>query len=202
MSSSSSNPVAAFVGTPLGQFAVGAFALVVGAAMLFGLIGLVADDGGPIVDPVAGGPTDPTTDPTDPGEPTTPTDDPTNGRTTDPTEGPDPTDDPEPTGDPTALDPTTIAVQILDAVPESTDNHKAVVACLRDAGYTRLIDQHRASRAYEMTTVFYTPGGDNADMARQVAAVLGVAGVQEKPDNLSDSVPVHVVVGRDSTNPC
>jgi hypothetical protein len=204
MSSSSPNPVAAFVGTPLGQFAIGAFALVVGAAMLFGLIGMVSGDGGPVVDPVAGGPTDPTEDPAPPTDPTTPAVDPTDGQTTDPdpTDDPDPTEDPDSTDAPGTFDPSTIAVQVLDAVPESTVNHRAVVACLRDAGYTRLIDQHRAARAYEMTAVFYTPGGDNIQMARQVAAVIGVADVQEKPDNLSDSVPVHVVVGRNSTNPC
>ncbi len=197
----------AFLASPLGQFVLGAFALVVGAALLFGLIGLVSDGGSPVVEdtPLAQDTTeatDPTTaPPTTGGEPTdaatTPED-----ATTAPTTSPATPTETEPAGgDSPPVPPGEVDLQVLDAVSASSSNHEAVMACLRDAGYETLIS-NRASREYQETTVFWTPGGDNEAIARHVASVIGATVVEAKPDNLSDTVNAHVVVGVDATSPC
>lgn len=187
--------------TPLVQFGLGALALVVGAAVLFALIGLVSE-GDPVASP-------PVVDNTSEPAPTTPeatspgTDPATEPTATDPTTQP-ATEDP--TADPTTpaeseIDPGTVSIQVLDAVGDSDQQHEAVMACLQEAGYGPLI-ANPAATEYEVTEVFYTPGEDNEAAARQVAATIGRSTVEEKPSNLSDTVPVHVVVGRDATDPC
>lgn len=197
----------AFLASPLGQFVLGAVALVVGAALLFGLIGLVSDGGSPVVEdtPLAQDTTeatDPTTTPpTTGGEPTdaatTPED-----ATTAPTTSPATPTETEPAGgDSPPVPPGEVDLQVLDAVSASSSNHEAVMACLREAGYETLIS-NRASREYQETTVFWTPGGDNEAIARHVASVIGATVVEAKPDNLSDTVNAHVVVGVDATSPC
>lgn len=190
--------------TPLVQFGLGALALVVGAAVLFALVGLVSED-----DPVATPAVDETpattaatTAPTEPAT-TAPATDATTGPATDPaTDSPTtaaPTD--EATSEAPQIDPASVTIQVLDGVGDSEQQNDAVLGCLRDAGYSSLITND-AAVAYEVTEVFYTPGEDNEGAARQVAAAIGRSQVEEKPDNLSDSVPVHIVVGRDATDPC
>ena len=194
--------------TPLAQFGLGAVALVVAAAILFALIGMVTE-GDPVASPpVVDNTTEATLPPTEPGaeptsppsptSPTSPTSPATAAPTTEATEAPTTT----PTGEPTSqIDPGTVTVQVLDGVGDSDQQFEAVVACLRDAGYQSLIT-NQAAVAYEVTQVFHTPGQDNEAAARQVAGAISRSSVEEKPDNLSDTVPVHVVVGRDATSPC
>lgn len=201
-------PRPAFLANPLAQFALGAFALVVGAALLFGLIGLVSDGGSPVVEdtPLAQdttAATEATTSPPTTGGETTDTattpDDATTAPTTDEPTTPAET---EPAGQESPpVPPGEVDLQVLDAVSASSSNHEAVMACLRDAGYETLIS-NRASREYQETTVFWTAGGDNEAIARHVASVIGATVVEEKPSNLSDTVNAHVVVGVDATSPC
>ena len=116
---------------------------------------------------------------------------------------PDDADEPEETDEPEAADepeetrahaPQDVSVQILDAAGDDGTRMRVAEGWMRDDGY-RVVATNRAVRTYEQTTVFYTPGAE--DKARQVAAEYGYAVVEEKPDNLSDSVDVHVVVGQD-----
>lgn len=191
------------LGTPLGQFGLGAVALVIGAALLFALIGAVSgdDDGG---EPAAAPTT--TSTPDDVGTPTgTPT------TTASPDAGtPAPTaspDDDGTTAGPTepatetapAVDPSTITIQVLDGSDDAADQD-AVAACLQAAGFSDLITSNRARTTYTTTTVFYTAGSEAA--ARQVADALGIGAVEQQPGNLSESVPVHVVTGQDGTTLC
>jgi hypothetical protein len=188
------------LGTPLGQFGLGAVALVIGGALLFALIGAVSgDDGDTVAAPeITDAPADddgddadaPTTGaPTDGTEPSA-TDAPTDGGT-------------EPTATetdaPPAIDPSTITIQVLNGSDDAAD-HDAVVGCLEAAGYTDLITSNRARTTYAQTVVFYTAGGE--DEAAQAASALGVAGTEEQPGNLSESVPVHIVTGQDGSDLC
>ncbi len=112
-----------------------------------------------------------------------------------PAEGPDeePAEPETPPADP--IDPATISVQVLDGFREDGGAAAdAVFQELQEAGY-RIVARNPAL-AYEVTTVFWTPGFE--DEARQVAREIGATEVQEKPaDSLSDQVNVHVVVGAD-----
>lgn len=196
------------LGTPLGQFGLGALALVVGGALLFSLIGAVSDDGDP-----AAAPADPTTaaTTTDDGGTDGATDAPSTPASEDPGTDAPPTDTPtedgttaEPTATetsdaPPAIDPATITIQVLSG-SDSSDDHDAVVACLEAAGYDDLITSNRARTTYANTTVFYTAGSEAE--GRQVADALGIAQVEEQPGNLSESVPVHVVSGQDGASGC
>ena len=188
--------------TPLVQFGLGALALVVGAAILFALVGLVSEDD-PLAAPVVDETRATTVPTTPPAEPTSaPATDPTAPATDPTTEAPTtaaPTD--EATTEEPQVDPASVTIQVLDGVGDSEAQNDAVLSCLRDAGYSSLI-ANDAAVAYDVTEVFYTPGEDNEAVARQVAAVIGRSQVEEKPENLSDTVPVHVVVGRDATDPC
>lgn len=95
------------------------------------------------------------------------------------------------------LAPSSITLQVLDAVLDDDGRATGDLARrLREAGYN-VVAQHAAVRRYEVTAVFYTPGFEQA--ARQVAATFGFQRVEVKPDNLSDTVQVHVVVGADYT---
>ncbi len=103
---------------------------------------------------------------------------------------PDETDEPETR----AHAPQDVSVQILDAAGDDGTRTRVAEGWLRDDGY-RIVATNRAVRTYEQTTVFYSPGGESK--ARQIADEFGYAVVEEKPDNLSESVDVHVVVGQD-----
>jgi hypothetical protein len=110
---------------------------------------------------------------------------------------PAPSPDPSPTPAAPTIDPGDVSVQVLDAdgVLDGTPFDR-VVATIADVGY-RVVATNPASRTYEATTVFYTAGNETA--ARELAVVLGYDEVAEKPDNLSDSVSLHIVVGADQT---
>lgn len=110
-----------------------------------------------------------------------------------PSPAPSPEPSPPPAGD--QIDPADIAIQVLDAVrdDEGAAATRAAVR-LREAGY-RVVAENVAVRVYEETTVFYSEGSQAA--AQQVAQSLGLGVVRPKPDNLSATVEVHVVVGRD-----
>lgn len=196
--------------TSLGQFALGAVGLVIGGALLFALVGAVSDGDDPLA-PIANEPTDAATTPTDPvtDDTDSPTDasdpatDPSDAGTGDATDTPTDTPTDAATDTPPSIDPSSVSIQVLDAVlDDGRANHGLVVDCLTAAGYSNLIASNRASRVYETTTVFFTPGGDNETAAQEVAAAIGVSEVEAKPDNLSDTVSVHVVVGQDATAPC
>lgn len=137
-------------------------------------------------------PDGPTVDPTPPSEPgpepasETPSPDP------DPTSGPTPTRTATSDG---AVAPSSVSVQVLDAVlDDGSTAANDVEQRLRADGY-RVVANNKASRTYEVTTVFYTPGHEA--QARQIADAYGWSKVEPKPDNLSSSVHVHVVVGHD-----
>jgi hypothetical protein len=197
--------------TPLGQFGLGALALVVGAALLFTLIGAVSGDADD-TDPQAGDTFAATDAPTDtgggatddPGATGAPTDGATDA-TTAPTEGTTdgatdaPTASETPTETTPAVDPASITIQVLGGADLAADED-AVIACLDGAGYSDLITGNRARTSYDATTVFYT--GDAQAEAQQVADTLGVATVEQQPGNLSEDVPVHVVAGNDGSDLC
>lgn len=193
------------LGSPLGQFGLGAVALVIGGALLFALIGAVSgDDGDTVAAPeITDAPADGGTAPTD-GTEAEGTDAPTDG--TEPPATDAPTDaGTEPAGTETAteqapaIDPASITIQVLNGSDDAAD-HDAVVGCLEAAGYTDLITSNRARTTYAQTVVFYTAGGE--DEAAQAASTLGVAGAEEQPGNLSESVPVHIVTGQDGSDLC
>lgn len=196
------------LGTPLGQFGLGALALVVGGALMFSLIGAVSSDDDEATPTAADTEAtdgteadgDPTGAPTDGTDGTGGTDDTATDEATDtPTDGATDTPTDTPTEDQFA--PGDITIQVLDAGDDGGAAHDAIIGCLEDAGYDSLIPND-AAVVYETTTVFYTPGGDNQAMAQQAAGAVGVASVEEKPANLSDTVPVHIVAGQDGTGLC
>ena len=192
------------LGTALGQFGLGALALVVGGALLFALIGAVSDPNGDDAgQPVAT--STPTGDATS--ATTTPPSDGTAGATDTPTDAsPEPADtEATPTETTTteapAIDPASITIQVLNGSDDGADQD-AVVSCLEAAGYGDLITSNRARSTYTSTAVFYTEGADNQAAAEQVAQALGIASVEAQPGNLSESVPVHVVTGQDGSGLC
>lgn len=210
----------------LGRHLGAAVALVLVVAAAFWTVGQVRgpETDGPVV---AGEPTpaattpdadaspDPTGEPTDDpvvtpepsGDPTgepEPSAEPSPSPEPSPTPTPSPTPSPTPTATPTpkpsatasgSFAPGDISVQILDAVlDDGGDKAGAARDRLRGDGY-RVVASNKASRVYDVTTVFYTAG--NEAKARQIAKQYGFKAVEPKPDNLSDSVAVHLVVGRD-----
>ncbi len=197
------------LGTPLGQFGLGALALVIGGALLFTLIGAVSSDDDDATPTAAETEATEATDTA--GDTEAPTGSPTDGADDTATDGataPDDqgttdaaTDEATDTATEAAFEPGDITIQVLDAGGDDGSAHDAVVGCLEDAGYDSLIPND-ASVVYDATTVFFTPGGDNQAMAQQVASAIGVASVEEKPSNLSDTVPVHIVVGGDGASIC
>jgi hypothetical protein len=93
-----------------------------------------------------------------------------------------------------AVPPGEVTIQVLDGAKEDGGTAADDVATLLgDAGYR--ITARNDALTYEVTTVLYNPGNEEA--AAQVAAELGGAEVREQPGNLSTAVDLHVVVGRD-----
>jgi hypothetical protein len=93
-----------------------------------------------------------------------------------------------------AVPPAEVTIQVLDGAKEDGGTAADDVATLLgDAGYR--ITARNDALTYEVTTVLYNPGNEEA--AAQVAAELGGAEVREQPGNLSTAVDLHVVVGRD-----
>ncbi|MBW3577756.1 MAG: LytR C-terminal domain-containing protein [Actinobacteria bacterium] len=99
-----------------------------------------------------------------------------------------------------AVDPSQVTVQVLDAAADGGSRAAHAVRTLREAGY-RVVAVNRAVRTYARTTVFHT--ADETVAAEAVAAALPSPDevIEAKPDNLSDSVKVHVVVGTDYPEP-
>lgn len=198
-----------------GQVIAGVAIAVVGLSVaLFSLVGFARGDDdvtvAPAPSPEAAAPaTTPTDDPSTAAPTPAPADEPsTSAPTPEPTEEPSPTTgedseeataEPSPTASPTpaepTVDPSTVSVQVLDAdgVPGDASSDRASAA-IAAAGY-RVAARNAASITYDVTTVLYTAGNETA--ARELAAALGYREVREKPDNLSPSVELHVVVGRD-----
>lgn len=197
MSSDSAPPRPDVVST-LGRFALGALGLVIGAALLFGIVGAVTDDvgDGPEAQltqssppPAATAGPEATPDPTVTGTDEAPA-------TGAPTEAP---ESPAPTGteapeQPTGLDPAEVSVQVLDGVGGG-GTAAGVADRLEEAGYN-VIAENRAARNYDVTTVFYTEGNEAA--AQQIAAEFGFSEVAPQPGNLNEAVAVHIVVGQDA----
>ncbi|MDP9023314.1 MAG: LytR C-terminal domain-containing protein [Actinomycetota bacterium] len=99
-----------------------------------------------------------------------------------------------------AVDPSQVTVQVLDATSDGGGRAAHAARTLREAGY-RVVAVNRAVRSYARTTVFYT--ADQTVEAQAVAAALPSEDevIEAKPDSLSDSVKVHVVVGTDYPKP-
>lgn len=157
---------------------------------------------------------EPTEDPggtaeaTDAGETDTDASDPEDDATQEPAETePEPEDEPaeEPEEEPAepeepeepaepAVPPGEVTVQVLDGVKDDGGAAADEVAQLLEGSGYDIIARNDAL-TYEVTTVLYNPGHEQA--AQQIAAELGGAEVREQPGNLSSAVAVHVVVGRD-----
>lgn len=183
----------------VGQHLGAAVALVALVAAAFWGIGQVKVDDSGTDGPVIANPSEDTggtTDGTD-AEPASeaPTAEPEPEPTT---EAPSPEPEPEPTATATtddAIAPSSISVQVLDAVrDDGSAAAKDVEQRLKADGY-RVVANNPASKTYEVTTVFYSEGYEA--QARQIADAYGWSAVEPKPSNLSSSVQVHVVVGLD-----
>lgn len=184
----------------VGRYAAAALALIVALAGVFWAIGQTSGEDQLVV---ADGPTG--TD--DPVEPTTasPTDDatspsPSESEPTEVATSPSPTETETPTATPSptetgSIPPSEISVQVLDAVLEDGSTAAQEIADEMEADGYRIVVVNQASKVYDVTTVFYTAGFE--DSARQIARTYGFDRVEEKPSNLSDTVRVHLVVGRD-----
>lgn len=194
-------------GPDLGGLARGAAVFVVAMAAVFGVIGLARDDTGgtEILDgPVASeaptgnetqsevptgtetGTPDPSatgsaTDPATPGEGATGTDQPTSSETE--------------TSAASDIDPASVSVQVLDGTTAKDGTDDEVAGVLGDAGYD-VVAINSSVNIYERTTVFYTAGNEPA--AQQIADEFGYSVVEPAPDNLNQSVDVHLVVGDDA----
>ncbi len=185
-----------------------AVGIVLGATLLFALLGMLRDgDSTPeiVADPspsaAAEEPSDEPEaedDAEEPSEEASPeaTDEPSEEATPEPTEEP----SPEPTTPAAEVDPGEVSIQVLDAVggEDGAAAARAVADELREAGYDVVV-VNRAGRPYDVTTVFWSAGQEAG--GRQVASALGTSQAEETPDEvqLSDSVDVHVVVGADRT---
>lgn len=86
-----------------------------------------------------------------------------------------------------------INVQVLNSTSD-TSVDDAIAARLSDLGF-RIENLERASRTYPRTTVFWSYPEAQEAAERLAARFDWVA--QPKPDNLSASVAIHVVVGND-----
>ncbi|HEX9888392.1 MAG TPA: LytR C-terminal domain-containing protein [Nitriliruptorales bacterium] len=194
------------VGKHLGA-AVGLVAVVAGAFWGIGQVQTEdpGDDTPVIANPATSAPTrqpssDPTTEAPDP-EPTptpTPTPEPTSEASS-PEPSPQPSPEPSPEPSPTEADgriaASSISVQVLDAVLDDGSAAASDVEQRMKADGYRVVARNKASKTYDVTTVFYSAGSEA--QAQQIAEQYGWSRVEGKPDNLSDSVQVHVVVGAD-----
>lgn len=86
-----------------------------------------------------------------------------------------------------------INVQVLNSTSDSTVDD-AIAERLTDLGF-RIENLERASRAYERTTVFWSYPEAREAAERLAARFDWVA--EPKPENLSETVALHVVVGTD-----
>lgn len=130
---------------------------------------------------------------------TSPTpDDPATKTPRSPEPSPSPSPEPEPSPTETSaerIDPSEVSIQVLDAVLDDGGAAANRVADeLRGDGYNVIV-VNDSFRTYDSTTVFFTDGHEAE--ARQLADEYGFARVEPKPSNLSSSVDIHLVVGRD-----
>lgn len=110
-----------------------------------------------------------------------------------PTDEPTPQAKPTKTAEPKELIVEGINIQILNSTSD-TSADDAIADRLRGLGF-RIENLERASRAYDRTTVFWSyPEAQEA--AERLAARFGWV-AEAKPDNLSATVAIHVVVGND-----
>jgi hypothetical protein len=129
----------------------------------------------------------------DKGEPTTePTSSPTGQSSPSPTESPSPQKSPR---SKTPLITEDITVQVLNGTAAATADDE-VASRLSGLGFD-VVAVEPASVSYSRTTVFWSSPGSK-DAAEALAQRFGWL-ADPKPDNLSDSVAVHVVVGADET---
>lgn len=182
-----------------------AVGIVLGATLLFALLGMLRD--GDTTPEIVAAPSpsaaaedpapadEPADDPSDAPSPEG-SDEPSPEPVDEPTEEPSP--EPEPTEPAAAVDPGEISIQVLDAVGGEGGSAaaRAVADELREAGYDVIV-VNRAGRDYDVTTVFWSAGQEAG--GRQVAGALGTSAAEQTPEEvqLSDSVDVHVVVGAD-----
>ncbi len=184
--------------------------IVLGCAVLFGVIGFMRDGSSvEIADPAAteaaselAAPTEAATDPvTDPTENTAEPDatvDATEPEAAEP-EATEPEPEPEPTETAAAstVTPGNVTVQLLDATGTGDRSTARKVADqLKAAGYNVVV-VNRASKVYEATTVFWSEGQDQA--GKQIAREFSFPKAEATPDEvqLSNKVNVHIVVGTD-----
>lgn len=121
-----------------------------------------------------------------------------------PSETPSPSPQPDVGSEPPATEteepsprfsPSEISIQVLDAAADGGGRAEAAASQLRADGYD-VVAVNRAVREYTTSTLMYSPGHEAE--ARQLArAYPEFTTVEPKPDNLSDSVDVHVVIGSD-----
>lgn len=119
----------------------------------------------------------------------------------DPAESDEPDEvEPEPDPTPTAtIAPGDVSVQVLDATGDGGERMRAAVEVLRGDGW-RIVATNRASRYYERSTVFYSPGHEEAaSLLAERYPQFQI--VREKPESLTSSVAVHVVIGGDYPEP-
>lgn len=210
----------------LGQFGLAVAGLVVGAALLFALIGWVSDDATEPTDPgpVAASETDaatptagtsPAIEPTDTptpatAEPTTPAATPTPTPADEPgTETDAPTDEPtaEPTDEPTE-EPTEDEEEPPATTFDPAEISVQVLDGVRDGGSTardvadRLEDDGFDLVAFNRAASTYTETtlfytDGHEDEGRQLADEYGWTTLLPNDVGLSDSVDVHVIVGTD-----
>ncbi|HEX2241316.1 MAG TPA: LytR C-terminal domain-containing protein [Actinomycetota bacterium] len=88
---------------------------------------------------------------------------------------------------------TDVSVQVLNATPDSAAGDR-MAERLAELGF-QVVTVQPAGQTYEQTTVFWSHEGAE-DAARALAERYGWL-VAERPDNLSETVDVHVVVGAD-----
>ena len=86
-----------------------------------------------------------------------------------------------------------INIQILNST-SNTEVDDAISERLTDLGF-QIENIERASRLYPRTTVFWSYG-EAREAAERLAERFGWV-AEQKPDNLSDTVALHVVVGED-----
>jgi hypothetical protein len=92
------------------------------------------------------------------------------------------------------VDPASVTVQVLDGVKDDGGAAADGVAGQLEGDGYQIIARNDAL-SYDVTTVLYNPGNEEA--AQQIASDLGGAEVREQPGTLSTQVDLHVVVGRD-----
>ncbi len=113
------------------------------------------------------------------------------------TTAPPPPPPPPPSAEPTETEVPLItdgvSVQVLNATSDPTAD-EAMADKLARLGY-QVVSVEGASKAYELTTVFWSTPESQAAAEALAARFEWVA--QEKPANLSDSVSFHVVIGND-----